>query len=169
MFEDKKILRKADIVFGTILILISSFFLFQSFKMPRTADILRAQNNREALLTAPGIMPALVSAILIILGILLIVGALKEGAKLTKEDLSKVKTWFGTVESKNTMIMFAIIVVYIFGLLGRLPYIVSTFIFLAAFMFIFKAASWKWVLFIAALTSIAIAFAFGNIVMIPLP
>lgn len=169
MIEDKKVLRKTDIVFGIILISVSLFFLCQSIKMPRTSDILRAQNNREALLTSPGLFPIAVSSMLIVLGILLIISALREGAKLTKEDFTKFKAWFSQVESKNIMIIFAILIVYTFGFLGRLPYVVSTFIYLSVFMYIFKATNWKMILLISALSTAIIAYLFGTIVMIPLP
>lgn len=169
MFEDKKILRKADIIFGVILILASSFFLYHALKMPRTSDVLRTTSAREAILTAPGLMPTVVCITLIALGLLLIYGALKEGAMLTSEDFANFKGWFKKADSKNTFIMFAIFIVYTFVFLGRLPYAVSTFVYLAAFMFVFKATSLKMIILISAVTTVAIAISFGYFVMIPLP
>ena len=169
MFKDKRNLLKAEIVFGAILVLVSGFFLIESIRIINDSDKLRTTNAREAFLTSPGLMPLFLTSMLIILGIVLIIGAIKEVGGLSKEDLSVFKGWLKSMETKRSFIMLALIIIYTFGFLGRMPYIVSTFIFLTAFMLYIKATDWKRVLVISTLATGIIAYAFGTLAMIPLP
>ena len=167
MFKNKESLRKADIVFGILLIIVSAFFLFQSLTMP--IEGLKAKNRAEISYTAPGLVPAVVCTILIILGIILIIQTLREGTRLKKEDFSAVIRWCTSKQSRNMWAVIGIFFIYIFIMIGRLPYIASTFIFLAGFMFYFKAAKlWK-ILVISAAATAVIAYSFGEFMMIPLP
>ena len=167
MFEKKENLRKSDIVFGVLLVAGASFFLHRSRTMP--TDVLRERNIDVFAFTDPALLPTVVSIIIIVLGIFLILGALKEGARLTKADFLAVVAWCRSEETKRMWVIIGLFVVYIFGMLGRLPYIASTFLFLTGFMFFFKAAKWWKILIISASTSVAIALAFGEFMLIPLP
>ena len=169
MFKDKRSLMKAEIAFGGILILVSAFFLIESIKIINEGDKLRTTNAREAFLTSPGLMPLFLTTMLIILGIMLIIGSVKEVGGLSKEDLLVFKSWLKSMETKRSFIMFAFIIIYTFVFLGRLPYEVSTFIFLAVFMLYLKASDWKRILVISTLATGIIAYAFGTLAMIPLP
>jgi len=169
MFNDKKNLSKAEIVFGAILVLVSSFFLIESIKIINNSDKLRTTNVREAFLTSPGLMPLFLTVMLIILGLVLIIGAIKEVGGLNKEDLAVFKNWLKSMDTKRSFIMLSFIIIYVFVFLGRLPYIVSTFIFLTVFMLYVKASDWKRVLVISTLATVIIAYAFGTLAMIPLP
>lgn len=169
MFKDKKSLMKAEIVFGGILILVSAFFLVESIKIINEGHKLRTTNAREAFLTSPGLMPLFLTTMLIIMGIVLIIGSVKEVGGLNKEDFQTFKNWLKSIDTKRSFIMFGFIIAYTFIFLGRMPYEVSTFIFLTVFMFYVKASDWKRILIISTLATGIIAYAFGTLAMIPLP
>jgi hypothetical protein len=169
MFKDKKSLMKAEIVFGGILILVSAFFLVESIKIINEGHKLRTTNAREAFLTSPGLMPLFLTTMLIIMGIVLIIGSAKEVGGLNKEDFQTFKNWLKSIDTKRSFIMFGFIIAYTFIFLGRMPYEVSTFIFLTVFMFYVKASDWKRILIISTLATGIIAYAFGTLAMIPLP
>ncbi|NLK35267.1 MAG: tripartite tricarboxylate transporter TctB family protein [Gracilibacteraceae bacterium] len=169
MFKDKKSLMKAEIVFGGILILVSAFFLVESIKIINEGHKLRTTNAREAFLTSPGLMPLFLTTMLIIMGVVLIIGSAKEVGGLNKEDFQTFKNWLKSIETKRSFIMFGFIIAYTFIFLGRMPYEVSTFIFLTVFMFYLKASDWKRILIISTLATGIIAYAFGTLAMIPLP
>ena len=88
---------------------------------------------------------------------------------INKENFQTFKNWLKSKETKRSFIMLGFIIAYTFILLGRMPYEVSTFIFLAVFMFYFKASDWKRILIISTLATGIIAYAFGTLAMIPLP
>jgi hypothetical protein len=169
MFKDKKSLMKAEIVFGGILILVSAFFLVESIKIINEGHKLRTTNAREAFLTSPGLMPLFLTTMLIIMGVVLIIGSAKEVGGLNKEDFQTFKNWLKSIDTKRSFIMFGFIIAYTFIFLGRMPYEVSTFIFLTVFMFYLKASDWKRILIISTLATGIIAYAFGTLAMIPLP
>ena len=167
MFKDKKSLRKSDIVFGILLVAVSSLFLYLSVTMP--TEGLKARNRAELVYTAPGVVPSLICIVLIILGIFLIIGTLREGARLKKTDFSAVLHWCVSKESQRMWMIIGIFAVYIFVMIGRLPYMVSNFLFLTGFMVCFNAAKlWK-ILFISAFTTAIIVYSFGEFMGIPLP
>ena len=167
MIQNKKTLRKADFITGLLLILGGGFFLYESLKMPWKG--LSGTFEEGEFFTAPGFLPVVVTSILIILGACLTISALREGGRLTRDDFKKVIAAFKTVESKRLVVMALIIVFYVFGLISRVHFTLATFLYLAIFMFLFKAGSWYKVLLIAGLTAVVISYVFGNLMQIPLP
>ena len=64
-----------------------------------------------------------------------------------------------------------LLIIYVFILIGRIPFLMATFIYLVSNMILFREdnfAIWKIVL-ISLITSIAIYFGFGILARIPLP
>lgn len=167
MIQDKKLLRKTDIYFGIFLFAASVVVFIEVLKMPVELSV--AGGGTSAAYTAPGLMPGVVSLILMMLSIFLITGALKEGAQIKKKDFARTIAWFKNEDSKRIVVSFIIIIIYIYGLLGRVSYYAATFLYLFSFMYYCKAGKWYKVLFISALTTAIIGFAFNKLVLIPLP
>jgi len=67
------------------------------------------------------------------------------------------------------IIAMACIAVYFFVFWGRIPYVISTFIFLAGIMFIFKAGAWWKIFIISGITVAIVWYVFGVLAMVPLP
>ena len=167
MIQDKKTLRKCDIVFGVFLVILSAAFFLLAFYMPVLA-IGRTSAGPE-LSTAPGLMPMVISAALFLMGIILVVSALREGSRLSREDFKKAVAKIKAPESRRMVLMSLIIIVYAFGLLRRVHFLAATFIYLFVFMFLFKAAHPVKIVLISAVTAALIWFFFGQVALIPLP
>jgi hypothetical protein len=67
------------------------------------------------------------------------------------------------------IIALACIAVYFFGFWDRLPYVVSTVLFLVGMMAIFKAGAWWKICLISGVTVAIVWYVFGVLAMIPLP
>jgi hypothetical protein len=67
------------------------------------------------------------------------------------------------------VLAMACIGVYFFVFWGRIPYVISTFIFLAGMMFLFKGGAWWKIFLISGITVAVIWYLFGVLAMIPLP
>jgi|GEM_PF-4475315 uncharacterized membrane protein YecN with MAPEG domain len=165
MIQNKKTLRKTDLAFGAVLFVLALFFLGKSLQMNREAmDVFGS-----VLYTAPGFLPAIVSIILMILGLTLMISAWREGARLSIGDF---RAAWGAMKSNTAIRIYGIVAmfgVYIFLLIGLLPFAVATFLYLFGFMLLFKAGHWLKLLFISALSSLAIVYVFQELVNIPLP
>ena len=167
MIQDKKTLRKCDIAFGVFLVLLSAVFFAMAFNMPVMA-IGRTSVGPE-IFTAPGLLPMVISASLCLMGIILVISALREGARLSREDFKNAVAKLKSPESRRMALMGLIIIVYAFGLLKRVHFLLATFIYLAVFMFLFKAAHPVKIIFIGVITAALIWFFFGRVALIPLP
>lgn len=167
MIQDKKTLRKADMAFGTFLILLSVLSFIEAYRMPikTTGTIFGGKN----IATAPGLLPMVISMVLLILGMILVVSAIREGARITVRDLKKVVDAFKRPQSKRMELICLIIILYSFGLLKRIHFLAATFIYLFVFFLLFKAASPIKSFIISVVTAGLIWFFFGKIAMIPLP
>lgn len=166
MIKDKKVLRKLDVAFGAALLVGSIILLCWSASMPVSG---LGGGMQSSFWLAPGALPVFVSSVLVALSLTLIAGAWKEGGRVSMEDVRKALSVARTREAKYVFIMVGLLVAYIFLMLGNLPYLVSTSVFLMAFMFIFKAGKPHIILITALLTAVAIWYCFGKIVLIPLP
>lgn len=92
------------------------------------------------LYTAPGLVPGLLGALLCGLGVVLFVRSLRAGA------LVELRTGVTVGDEaragrKRVVVALALILVYLLGLVGRLPFAVATFAFVASFMLVFHGRS----------------------------
>ncbi len=166
MIKDKSVLRKLDIAFGILLLIGSAILLVWSALMPVSG---LGGAMQVSFWIAPGALPVVVSSVMIVLAVVLIVGAVREGARVTGEDVRKALAILKTREAKYSFIISALLILYIVFMLGWMPYWLATFLFLAVFMFIFKAGRPHVILLVSAFTTLAIWYCFGEVVMIPLP
>ncbi len=166
MIKDKKVLRKLDVAFGILLLIGSVILLVWSALMPVSG---LGGAMQVSFWIAPGALPVVVSSVMAILAVVLIAGAVREGAKVTGEDVRKALAILGTREAKYSFVISALLILYIVFMLGWLPYWLATFLFLSVFMFIFKAGRPHVILLVSAFTTLAIWYCFGEVVMIPLP
>lgn len=152
----KKNERKAakDFVSGLLVVLFGIFIIVDSLNM----------KVFNTFLDAPGFFPVIVGAVLIVLGgVLSFIGFRLGGVAELKEVLNGafLKQFITSDGTVRVLILIAMMVIYIWGLLGRMHFILSTSIYLAANFLYLKATKHWWVsIIIAAATSTIVYSAF---------
>jgi putative tricarboxylic transport membrane protein len=117
----------------------------------------------------PGVTTLFVGGFLALLGVVLALIGLRgsgnpflKAAEVIPETVRKPSFLKGAL-------VIACIAIYFFVLWGRIPYVFSTFIFLAGTMFLFKGGAWWKISLVSGVTVAIIWYVFGELAMIPLP
>ncbi len=117
----------------------------------------------------PGVTTLFIGSLMGLLGLVIaIIGATgsRHPFRIARQVISE------TLRSKGFykgIIALAGIAVYFFIFWDRLPYVVSTFLFLVGMMAIFKAGAWWKIGLISGITVTIVWYVFGVLAMIPLP
>ena len=119
-------MAKADFVTAVILIAVSVGALVESWRMPRLEHL--AVNPY----TVPGIVPGLLSGVLILLGIVLLVRSVRQGG--WRLDAASLSSAVGA----RLVLMLLLTLGYAAGLVGRLPFWAATFLFVFLFVLLFE-------------------------------
>ncbi len=165
--REKEIIGKLDIVFGIFLIILGIAYFVSAFRMPR--GNIGGNFGGSTLALSPGLLPMFVSAVLILLSIVMILQSIKEGSRITKEDMASLKQVVKKPSFRRTLLIILIIAIYAFVALELLPYTIATFLYLVVFMFCFKAGSLPKILIVSLIVTVLLWFFFGKIALIPLP
>ena len=154
MQEKKERNAAKDFVSGLLLVLFGIFILFDAMNM-------KVYNT---FLDAPGFFPAIVGGVIVVLGaILAFIGYRLGGLSQLKEVLNGtfLKEFITSEGTVRVLILIAMMVVYIWGLLGRMHFIIATSIYLVANFLYLKAAKQWWIsVIIAVITSVIVYYAF---------
>ena len=117
----------------------------------------------------PGLTTLFIGGFLALLGLVLAVIGLRgsgnpfaKAAEVIPETIRKTSFMRGAL----TIVCIGI---YFFVFWGRIPYVISTFIFLAGMMFLFKGGAWWKLVLVSGSTVAIIWYVFGELAMIPLP
>jgi len=164
MDESKVRLRTLDVFMGVGFLAVGAFVAYDgvvAYHAPQLVTVEKSSN--------PGVTTIFIGGLMGFLGLVIaIIGTLGSGhpLRVAKQAVSE------TLHSKTFykgIIALACIAVYFFGFWDRIPYVVSTFLFLAAMMAIFKAGAWWKIALISGITVTIIWYVFGVLAMIPLP
>ncbi len=180
-------MRKRDIISGLGTMLIGVLFLVGSAFMPWKGSTFNWYG-------APGLVPAILAGLLFFCGLMLYLRALlnkgfyerqeaeearekAEAAALEAQTAGQSSTQvhevdlppFLKVERWRILTVVALLAAYVFVLIGRIPYIPATAIFVAAFIWIFKGAGLLKSALIGVITSVAVWFVFYQIFAVVLP
>ena len=143
-----------DFASGLLLVIFGIFIVVDALNM----------KIYNTFLDAPGFFPVIVGSVIIVLGALLaFIGFKLGGLRELKEVLNgpflkKFITDEGTV---RVLILIAMMVVYVWGLLGRMHFIIATSIYLIANFLYLKATKQWWLsIIIAVAMSAAVYYAF---------
>ena len=151
MQENKPRNAVRDMVSGFLLVLFGIYIIVDSLNM----------KIFNTFLDAPGFFPTIVGAVIAVLGaIVAFIGFRLGGMKELKEVcngefLKKFITSDGTV---RVVILIAMMVIYIWVLLGRIHFIIATSIYLIANFLYLKATKQWWLSIIIAVATSAIVY-----------
>jgi hypothetical protein len=164
MDEAKKRLRTLDFFMGTAFAFIGLFLSvdgYQTFVSPALATVERTAN--------PGVSTMFVGGLLFMFGTIIAVIGVNGSANPFKVAKQVIPETIAKPAFLRGTIVLGCIAVYFFVLWERVPYVVSTFIFLVGMMVLFKAGAW-WKILLIAGTSVAIIwYFFGVLALVPLP
>ena len=151
MQEQKQRNAAKDFVSGILLVLFGVFIIVSALN-------LKVYNT---FLDAPGFFPTIVGAVIAVLGgVLAFIGFKLGGVTELKEVLNGefLKNFFTSDSTVRVVILIAMMVVYIWGLLGRMHFIISTSIYLIANFLYLKATKYWWLSIIIAVATSAIVY-----------
>ena len=157
--------RKADLLTGLGI----AFFGLATIAVTLTFRWDLASVRQAGWYTAPGILPVGVAIILVLQGTLLSVHAARNGGMPEGGDVTRVRETLTSAPVRRAAVTAVLLAVYVFVLVGRLHFTLASFLFLAAFMFHFRAAAWWKTLLISAGAAAGISFLFEGLARVPLP
>jgi len=189
----KTTLRRADLLFSVVLMLVSIWFGIKSallFSNPfsKEWDILtekEVQENLEVWFKSPGLIPLIFSVFLFICAVVLFVTAFKEGARFDFFTKEKTIAFLKNNEFHTALIVIGFLFAYIFILMPLcreylnfipefqgFPFLIATFIYLAVFTIFFGEKTKKKIissLIVSAAGSglITLCFSVGAKILLP--
>lgn len=123
---------KADFVTALLMIVFSVGVIWMSARMP-------AFENRGANpLSAPGIVPGMLGAIIGFLGIVMLIRAIRRGGHRLELGGGKLAAWTRKPATLRFGLTILLALLYAWGLVGRISFPLATFLFVAAFIVIFE-------------------------------
>lgn len=158
----KKRISAGDLIFSVILIFSGLYVIYSAVNM----------RVFQTILDAPGLFPFVLGLIITLLGVLLLNTSIKTGGLVQIREMvtsgywKEVKSRFGF---QRVIVLILLMVIYIFGLIGRLHFTLATMIYLVVTFFYLKATGAVRILISAVLISLIIGYSFRNFFGIPLP
>jgi len=189
----KETLRRADLIFSIILMLVSIWFGVKSillFSNPfsKDWDIITQEEidrNLSEWFKSPGLIPLIFSFFLLVCSIVLLITAIKQGARFDFFKKEKILALFKNKEFHTASIVIGLLAIYLFIMLPisrkylnfiprfqGLPFLIATFIYLSVFIIIFNEKTKKKIitsLIVAACASGFVTISFGVVAKILLP
>lgn len=189
----KETLRRADLLFSIVLIVVSIWFGVKSvllFSNPFSKDwsLLTQEEidkNLADWFNSPGLIPLIFSICLLVCAIVLMRIAIKEGARLDFLQKDKIVAFFRNKEFNVAVKVIGLLAIYLYGIIPfcrrflnliptfqGFPFLIATFIYLAAFIILFNEKTVKKIvisLVVAGTSSTLITVGFGVVAKILLP
>lgn len=162
--EEKKGRNAAkDLVTGVVLVLFGIYVIVTSLNM-------KVYNT---FIDAPGFFPLIIGVVITVLGALLAFIGVKAGGVTELKEVCNgtfLKAFFKDDRTLRVLILFGMMVIYIYVLIGRLHFILSTSIYLVATFLYLKACKHWWMSIIIAVVASAVvyyAFRYGFGITLP--
>ncbi len=150
-----------DLVVGLLLAALSLYVVVQAVAMPRP----------KGWHSAPGLLPLIVGATLLLLSAVLTVGALRAGGwwRLVAGARGLRRAWRSPTTAWRTLLMVGAVWAYVYILLPRLPFEVATFLFLALTLVALWRRSPLRLVLVSAAVGVALSLLFGKFLRTLLP
>jgi len=158
--EKTKKIRDADIPISIIFILGTIWTAYESIRMSYEMY----SKGLATLYTVPGLFPFIVSVCILICSIVVLVNAVSVGGDIKFLSPDALKKTFTSLQAFTPTIVMGLMVIYVFLLADRIPFVIATFIFIFLLMTIFKATKIIWIILIGASYSVAIVYFFTTVV-----
>ena len=158
---------KKDFTSSIVLLGIGTFSIVHGYQMP----VAQVTGSPDLWYIAPGVSPILVGIVLDVLAFILLIRSIVNGGLLSSVDLQAAGRYIKTHDFLLLITAIGFLAIYIFILIGRMPYYVATFIYLFGNMVVFKSKGYPWwrILLVSVLAVAAITYGFGVMARIPLP
>ena len=158
---DEKQMAKADFITSIVMILASIFILVATLYFPRFPEWGGIYSN-------PGFTSFLLVLTLVSMNLYLLFRSLKGGGSQVRLTGEMVRKFFQARLVKRYFICLGLFILY-YLLLGRIPFIVDTALYLFLSIMIFGGNRWFMALVISLATSVAVYLVFLRIFLVPLP
>lgn len=129
---NEKDMPKADFITSIVLFVFSLTVVVMSINMPRL------ENREVNPLSVPGIVPGFLGVIIGIFALIMFVRSLRQKGYRLELSADKTRAFIIKDSSLRAVITIALTLVYAWGLIGRIPYVLATFLFVFAFISIFE-------------------------------
>ena len=152
----------SDLVMGILLTIFGIYLIVEALGM----------KVFNTFLDAPGFFPLLLGIIFIVFGILMLVGSVRGGsvhaAKETYRKENLIAQFFNP-QSKRVVILAFFMVVYIYGLIGRIHFTIATVLYLFVTFLYLKSTTLVKNIITSVVAALLISGVFQYVFKIPLP
>ncbi|QTL97331.1 hypothetical protein GM661_04690 [Iocasia frigidifontis] len=132
MIVKEKDMPKVDFITSIVLIVFSIAVIVMSLQMPRFEY--RGANPWSV----PGIVPGILGVSIGLMGIALLVRSIKRKGHNLGISKEKLIDWLHKPASIRLLLTILLTLIYAWGLIGSMPYILATFLFITVFIIIFE-------------------------------
>ena len=159
---DEKRLAKADFITSIFLILFSLLIIaYTLFSFPRFPEWGGIYSN-------PGFVPFLLGLTLFLMSGYLLIRSLRRQGHLVRISREGLGLFFRSTVVIKLFVCFGLFILY-YLLLGRIPFMINTALYLFLSIMIFGRGKWYMALIISAATSLAVYLIFIRVFLVPLP
>ncbi len=158
---DEKQMAKADFVTSIVMILAGLVVLAVTLRFPRFAEWGGIYSN-------PGFTPFLLALSLIGMYFYILLRSLRRGGNQIRLTAGMVRKFFQSSVVKRYFLCLGLFVLY-YLLLGRIPFMVDTSVYLFLTILIFGGGGWLKALAISVAASFAVYLIFLRLFLVPLP
>jgi len=158
---DEKQMAKADFITSIVMILAGIFILGATLFFPRFPEWGGIYSN-------PGFTPFLLILALVAMYLYLLYRSVKRGGNRIRLNAEMVGKFFRAALVRRYFFCLGLFVVY-YVLLGRIPFLVDTSLYLFLSIYIFGGGRWLTALTVSVATSFAVYLIFLRIFLVPLP
>jgi hypothetical protein len=158
---DEKQMAKADFITAIVMIFAGLVILAVTLYFPRFSEWGGIYAN-------PGFTPFLLVLTLMGMYLYLLVRSLKRGGNQIRITGGKIRNFFQSRVTKRYLICLGLFILY-YILLGRIPFLLDTSLYLFLSILIFGGGRWLKALVISVATSFAVYLIFLRIFLVPLP
>jgi putative tricarboxylic transport membrane protein len=125
-------MHKADFITAVVLLVFSITVVWMSIEMPRL------ENREINPLTVPGIVPGFLGVVIGIFSLILLERSIRHRGYKLELSGEKIGKFFQKDSSLRMFGTIALALFYAWGLIGRIPYPIATFLFVFLFIVIFE-------------------------------